>query len=415
MKRFFVNTCLLILSACLLMACSGKGYLNVIPSESTALVSIDMAQLAEQSGKTPNANVLRQLFRVSDMSDCGIDLSKDIYLFVAPDGNLGLAAKVSDDDDLEAWLQKLAQGGLCQQPQKHKGKLFTVLKQSWVVGVSDDAMLVMGPVVVGQQAELMQQMTKYLEAEAGIEDTPMFARLQEIQSPVAMVAQAGALPEQLVAPFTLGAPKDTDPARIVIAADMNVKDGCLVVDAETFSFDDAIDRALKTGQQVFRPVAGEFVPLIPSGSLFSLLMNVDGRKYLPMMRDNKQLRALMTGVGVKIDIDKFIEGVDGDMVFVVPQYNDDHTSILWAARQRADAPELDAESHDELEKCRLASNSQLLPATVVGQLKGRRLCALVNLGTVDGEKKEAVEVFRTLLRPLFGDVNTVVWSMKARD
>lgn len=401
------------LTTSFLVSCSGNDYLNAIPAKSSAIVSIDVAKLAEQSGKTTNANVLKQLFRVSDVGDCGIDLSANIYLFVAPDGNLGLVANVSDDDDVEDWLKKLSKAGLCQQPQQHKGKTFTVLKQSWVVGVSGKAMLVMGPVVAGAQAELMQQMTKYLDAEDGIRETPMFNRLEEIKSAVAMVAQSKALPEQLIAPFTLGAPKDTDPSQIVIAADMNVKDGCLIIDGETSSFDVSIDKALRAGQQHYRPLSGEYVSLIPSGALFSLLMNVDGQQYLPMMKDNKQLRALMTGVGVKIDIDKFISGVDGDMVFVVPQYHGDDTgSIYWAARRRADAPLLDAESQQELDKCQLISNDQPLPTSVATLLKNRHLCAIVNLATVEGDKREVVDLFRSLLHPLFGDISTIVYSLK---
>ncbi len=45
---------------------------------------------------------------------------------------------------------------------------------------------------------------------------------------MAMVAQAQALPEKFVAPFTLGAPKRYRSfSQVVIAADMEVKDGIL--------------------------------------------------------------------------------------------------------------------------------------------------------------------------------------------
>ena len=39
-------------------------------------------------------------------------------------------------------------------------------------------------------------------------------------STMIFVTQAQALPEKFVAPFTLGAPKDTDPSQVVIAADI---------------------------------------------------------------------------------------------------------------------------------------------------------------------------------------------------
>ncbi len=41
----------------------------------------------------------------------------------------------------------------------------------------------------------------------------LFAQIDSIDSPIAMVAQVQALPEKFVAPFTLVLPKDTDPYR----------------------------------------------------------------------------------------------------------------------------------------------------------------------------------------------------------
>ena len=65
----------------LLASCSGDAYLNAIPQGSTALISIDVAKSAEETGKTTSADVLKQLLRVTDVSDCGIDLSEKLYLF----------------------------------------------------------------------------------------------------------------------------------------------------------------------------------------------------------------------------------------------------------------------------------------------------------------------------------------------
>ena len=59
---------------------------------------------------------------------------------------------------------------------------------------------------------------------------------------MALVAQAQALPEKFVAPFTLGAPKNADASQIVIAAEMNVQKGMLRIKGETFSFNPSILR-----------------------------------------------------------------------------------------------------------------------------------------------------------------------------
>ena len=51
--------------------------------------------------------------------------------------------------------------------------------------------------------------------------------------------------------------KDTDPSQVVIAAEMDVKDGILQVKGETFSFNKEIDEALKKAAQTYRPIKGQ--------------------------------------------------------------------------------------------------------------------------------------------------------------
>ena len=120
-------------------------------------------------------------------------------------------------------------------------------------------------------------MVKYLKADEdeGITASPMFERLENITSPMAMVAQAQALPEKFVAPFTLGTPKDTDPSQVVIAAEMDVKDGILQVKGETFSFNKEIDEALKKAAQTYRPIKGSYVKSMPADALAGIFIPAD--------------------------------------------------------------------------------------------------------------------------------------------
>lgn len=98
---------------------------------------------------------------------------------------------------MEDWLASLAKKRIASEVKERKGFHFAVLKDSWLVGFSGQALLVMGPVVADAQAQLQQQMVKYLKAEEedGITVSPMYERLQTLSSPMAMVAQAQALPE----------------------------------------------------------------------------------------------------------------------------------------------------------------------------------------------------------------------------
>ena len=329
--RFFIIASLMIV---LMSACSDNDYLNAIPSKSTAVISIDMSRLNGQEQEQNQEHILKTMLHVDDVSKCGLDVKEKVYLFETIDGNLGLCAKVADEGDVSNWLSELSQQRICSTVTERKGFHFAVLKDSWLVGFSSKALLVMGPVVAEAQAEMQRQMVRYLNADedAGIKSSKLFAQLDSIDSPMAMVAQAVALPEKFVAPFTLGAPKDADASQIVIAAGMDVEDGVLKIVGRTFSFNPSINQALVKSQQVFRPIQGDYVQSMPDDAMAGIFMNVAGSRFLPLVQSNQGLQTLLMGINASIDMDNILRSVDGDMSIVLPTLGADHMQMMMAAR-----------------------------------------------------------------------------------
>ena len=162
MKRLYKNLVFmgLAITFLLLSSCSGSDYLNAIPKKSTALISVDMKQMTADKSDEDKAGMLKTLLHVDDVDNCGIDVSEKLYLFETADGNLGLCAKVSSEDGVSDWLATLAKKHIATEVTERKDFHFSVLKNSWLVGYSDEALLVMGPVVADAQAQLQQQMVK---------------------------------------------------------------------------------------------------------------------------------------------------------------------------------------------------------------------------------------------------------------
>ena len=119
--------------------------------------------MSSDSKMADKGNVIKSLLQVDDIKDCGIDFSKKFYMFESPEGDLGICAKVNDDDDLETTFKNLARKGKCTSVVKRRGFKFTVLKNSWVAGFSGKALLIMGPAVGPAQMELQQKMSRYLD------------------------------------------------------------------------------------------------------------------------------------------------------------------------------------------------------------------------------------------------------------
>lgn len=450
-----INTAVLSFAAAYIIcltSCSDDDYLNAIPAESTALVSIDVTKAAEQTQGKTNAGILKALFHVSDISDCGIDITSNIYLFESPDGNLGMAAKVKDGKDIDKWLNKLTKYGICPKTQERRGAHFTVLKQSWVVGFNDKALLVMGPAISSAQPELMRRMMKYLDSDEGIKGTPMYDKLDSIDAPIALVAQVAALPEKFSMPFMLGAPKEADMSQVVVAAGMNVADGCLKINGETFSYHKQIDQAIKMSHKVFRPIKGQYAGCMSKDAAVTAFMNVEGNKFIDILHANKGFQALLAGINTAIDMDNIIKSIDGDMAIAINGYGKEMPDIQMAAqlgkrdflsdvgywKESCPAGSKIADwekdsyhytgnsvnyyfgvsednqfySGSTADKAKASITASPTPYSTAIQdgVKGKRICVVVSLRTLLGGNSQA-EIIKTFLYPLFGNIETVVLEL----
>ncbi len=325
---------ILVLAISVLFAsCTSSDYVHVIPKKCTALVSIDATAMGSQAKLGKNAGPLLSLLHVTDPADCGIDFGSKVYLFETQDGTFGMTAKVSSSSKLGVCLEKLSQKGVGLPLLDKRGFKFTVINGKWVVGFSNQAILAMGPALSNEQPSLILKMSRYLsqDEKQSIVGTPMFDKVDSIQSGVAMVVQAQALPEKLVSLFTLGTPKNANPSQIAIAARISVEDNILKIIGETFSFNERINESLRKSSVVFRPIQGNYNRFAKSCSLFSLFMNVDGKQFLPLLRQDKSLQSLLMGMNTAIDMDNIIKSIDGDVAFATDNMDVEHLSLSMGA------------------------------------------------------------------------------------
>ena len=394
----------------LLTSCTGETYQNAIPRGCTALMSADLSA-TENLNETEGGNLLKSVFALEDLSQSGIDLSCKLYLFESADGYFGMVAAIDKEKVLRQWMTDLEEKGTVSPLPDRKGKHFCVVSDAWLMAYDADKMLVMGPVVPTAQGELSLQMARYMEQDErqGMNGTALMTRLGELTSPLALVAQTAALPESLAAIFAIGAPKDADASQIVVAAEMEVAEGTLVVKGETFSFNKSIDAQLKKAQQSFRPMKGVFASRIPQASL-AWMANVEGGTFYEMLQQDKALKGLLTGANISFDFNKVVGDINGDMVVVVDSAAAAKPRITMLA-QRADGTEYFASTDASL-KAATAFDSAASPLSASQQslLQTSRCSMVVQLSQMGNGK--VADVVKTVLRPLFGDIDTIVYIMK---
>ena len=322
---YFVLLCCIMLLA----SCSDTDYMNVIPKESSAVISIDM----QRAGKSSGTALLQKLLHVNNLGNSGLDFKSKAFVFAAPDGSLGYCMKLRDKGDWEEFLTKVTARGGARRLTDRRGCQFAAVG-NWVSGWNDGALLVMGPVTPAAQSELQVQMARYLTADAneGFTASKMYERLDSIDTPMAMVAKVSALPQKFSPAFMLGAPKDADVSQVLLSAGIENNEGLLLFHCSTFSFNSRIDGALKKAEKVFRPIQGKYVAQLNEGNLFSMFMNVDGTEFLSLLQADKGLQALLAGINAAIDMDNIIRSVNGDMTIIVPSYSDKELQISMLAQ-----------------------------------------------------------------------------------
>ena len=337
--------------------------------------------------------------------------------------------------------------------EKRRGFRFALLQGNWIVGFSDVSVLLMGPVIPAAIDEMKGQMVQYLKQgeDESIKGTPLMERLQAIDAPMAMVCQASALPEQFITPFTIGAPRDASPSDIMIAASMEVSHGRLLISGQTFSFKKQIDEALKKAQQTYRPIKGDYVKTMSTSDGMGLFMNIDGKNFHKLIRQNRGVSTMLMGINTAIDMDNIIKSIDGDMALIASGLGNDKLQMMMGAKlgnsnwlkdvaywkqsvpkggrigdwgkncfyftgnQTAyyfgvtdDMQYMSGGSKDEA--LRSIRPSQNPINTELQQLIiGNKLVMLINFEALKDQKAQAIT---SMLKPLFGELNTIVYTMK---
>lgn len=437
-------TCCIILATVLFSSCSNSDYINAIPKESTLLISMNPTKLS--GSKSPL--ILKTLLHVSNIDDSGIDLSDNVYFFEDEQGNLGLCAKVGDDDKLKKTLTKAN-----LDIRKRRNCNFASLNSGWVIGFSEKSVLLMGPVVPAQVDDLITLMARYLneDEDEGIKGTPMYDQLDSINSPMAMVAQTQALPEQFVAPFTIGAPKGCDPSDIVLATSMQIKNGRLLMEGKTLSFKASVNKSLSNARNIYRPIKGDYIKSMANTDVLGMFLNVDGQKFHTIIRQSSAIAAMLNGINSAIDMDNIIKSVNGDLAIISSSLGKDNFHMKMAAKLggapwlkdvdywkksvpdggriadwgkncfyytgggttyyfgvTSDNQYMSGGSAEEALQS-IKSAPKPLSLDLQNMIKGQKMVMIVNFDALKGSKAEAVTA---LLKPMFGNLSTIIYILK---
>jgi len=330
MRKTFISLFMVIAATLLLLSsCTENDPIRAIPRSASAVLSIDVGQ----AGGVGNRAVFKALLKLTDADDCGIDFSRPVYLFETAEGNFGLCAAVSNENDLRDFLNAQHEKGLCQAVSAQSGCHFTVVGGSWAAGFSADAVVLLGPIAPSAAQIVYGRIARWLsqDEKQSITASPLYAKLTEIEAPVRLVAQASALPQLLAAPLTLGTPRDADMQQVLLSAAIEPKDSCLLMDGKVFSLNQRLQNDIAMNREQLRKIDGRFVENIPTNALISLLLSGKGEQLVPVMQQNSAFQALLAGATLDDEASQTIKKIDGDLLVNVLNFGSESADLSLKA------------------------------------------------------------------------------------
>ena len=410
----------------LLTSCNEDDYKVAIPRNVIGLFVVDMA-------KAQDDNVISREF-----ANSGIDSASEVFLFETNDRNFGMCARIESSSQFEDWMSRMEKQNECSEIVRRNDIGFATYKDSWILGFNDHCLLALGPVLPNMKTQVKQQMARWLKQKPkqSILESRLYSVVDSMDAPMKMIANISALPESVVAPFTLGLPKNADPSQVYVKAEISVQKDVLHVKGESFSFNKQVDKSLKKMASQFRTVNGRFHYLSPDAFL-TLLTNVKGTLFIEALQQNSSLRGVLAGLNSILDLNNVFSSVDGELAISVTS-SESSQDLIAEGQQPKINMQAELANTDFLKKEWHQSSSGFHFSTepTDGQKKavfycsnvntndkvaadslrdysslidGERMCLIMQMNAINDEKAKTVQ---KVLATVFGNINTLFYTIK---
>ena len=311
MKQFLFHFSIIYTILLSLYSCDNSNHINIIPRNCSAIIEAD-------------AKTFNLPFK-------GIDSTKKVYYFEIADGTLGLCAAIDDEYQLDEYLHQLQKTNKTDNFTESEGIQFCTYSNTWILGYDDKRLLLLGPIIPAEYTRTTKRIIKLLhqDEEKSIVKAELWTHLHECikndNKEVCMAILASALPEQLTAAFTIGAPRGTAAEDIIIESSINIADSCMILKGHTCSYNMNIRQELHKAQKLYHKLTFDWQNIISDSSLVSIVMNINGNDYMPYIQRNKSLNSLLLGTNAYEEM----KSANGNVVIEInPGNHDNYTAKI---------------------------------------------------------------------------------------
>ncbi len=313
MKLKFKFIAALALVLVILSSCNRGNYVNNLPKNAVAIISVNGVKLVGPS--SPFYALLMPFVNEEQTQLKGIDLTKDIYFFKTADGILGACLPIADDYEFHDFIKRLYTVGGVVDLKMEKDFNYCSYKHRWVLVYNEYCLLIMGPTIMGEGQKMAERMMSQMDddEETSCQGTDLWEHLMKSNEPIRFAARASALPEQVTQLFTFGVPTGTDLEDIIVEARMKYEDGALYMNGNTCSALPHVKQAMDKAYSIYRPLTTDWKKHMNDSVLATIFMNVNGKDFLNNFKNSKTVTSFLQASEVYDEI----ATKDGEISFVM--------------------------------------------------------------------------------------------------
>lgn len=302
----------LLVACALCFASCGKAYYNVIPESSPAIASFDFTQMASEAGE--DAKALTDILPLKS----GIDFSQPAYGFISPNGYYGVVVAVNDEDDLAREIQKSHDFSAVDRSSDLHWALW---KSNWQWAWNDEALLMLGPVVAGEQSFMRRTVSAMFNSSKGIDRSPLFESLEKQGGNAKMVARLSCLPALLRGMLALQCSGSVDADSVILESSCIIADGGRIVMDNELKTTDGGNPAKASGLKQYNGgMSGE---RLAGNTKAFMLMGMDGEKFAERLGSEKSAKGLFAVLKSTTVMGKVIAAIRGDALFSLEDIDKD--------------------------------------------------------------------------------------------
>ena len=329
-----------------LASCTDSGkYVNALPDDAAAVVSVNLRQMAVKSGidgntAAPFVDALKSEVQgadelidkiVENPAESGLDFTDKVYLFASAQcGQMGLLARVSDKGKIDRMMDVLVEQQVCAEPVESDGCTWSVAG-SVLVAYTDVAFMVVAE-PLSQAATLQHRVSMLLRQKEGegFASGADFGKLKNAEQDMAALLSLDLLPRAYVAPLTMGVSADLKLQNVKCLATLNFEDGRMVLEAESLTTDKLIGGLMEKQLEASGPVRGTYLDLFPANTCIWMTGNVDGGKVFDLLCENPTVRRQFENSMMPIDFRLIFNSIKGDMALAFPNPAKSGSFIAYA-------------------------------------------------------------------------------------